>query len=178
MEYGRRPNKKQKLLSYQEEDYSHADFEEAEACYSEESDEDDREGKTTDFTKLELKPDHANPNCGKVKLVLKKNRYLLESPFPEVLERLSSDQVISQAIVLNKDFTLLNGRKEFEIDPAQVEHVKQRCLPNALNYSLLEEYDFYNDTVNPKVEMELKPQAQPRPYQEKCLSRMFGNGRA
>nr|GFB84891.1 DNA repair helicase XPB1-like [Tanacetum cinerariifolium] len=60
MEYGRRPNKKQKLLSYQEEDYSHADFEEAEACYSEESDEDDREGKTTDFTKLELKPDHAN----------------------------------------------------------------------------------------------------------------------
>lgn len=25
--------------------------------------------------------------------------------------------------------------------------------------------------------MELKPQAQPRPYQEKSLSKMFGNGR-
>lgn len=30
----------------------------------------------------------------------------------------------------------------------QVENVKQRCLPNALNYPMLEEYDFRNDTVN------------------------------
>ncbi|CAK9146864.1 unnamed protein product [Ilex paraguariensis] len=28
-----------------------------------------------------------------------------------------------------------------------VENVKQRCLPNALNYPMLEEYDFRNDTV-------------------------------
>nr|GEV95403.1 DNA repair helicase XPB1 [Tanacetum cinerariifolium] len=63
----------------------------------------------------------------------------------------------------------------FEIDPAQVENVKQRCLPNALNYPMLEEYDFRNDTINPDLEMELKPQAQPRPYQEKSLSKMFGN---
>ncbi|KAK6130022.1 hypothetical protein DH2020_036244 [Rehmannia glutinosa] len=59
----------------------------------------------------------------------------------------------------------------FEIDPAQVENVKQRCLPNALNYPMLEEYDFRNDTVNPDLEVELKPHAQPRPYQEKSLSR-------
>jgi len=32
--------------------------------------------------------------------------------------------------------------------------------------------------VNPDLEMELKPQAQPRPYQEKSLSKMFGNGMA
>jgi hypothetical protein len=32
--------------------------------------------------------------------------------------------------------------------------------------------------VNPDLEMELKPQAQPRPYQEKSLSKMFGNGKA
>ncbi|KAK6158213.1 hypothetical protein DH2020_005527 [Rehmannia glutinosa] len=72
----------------------------------------------------------------------------------------------------------------FEIDPAQmvdlihllkVENVKQRCLPNALNYPMLEEYDFRNDTVNPDLEVELKPHAQPRPYQEKSLSKMFGN---
>ncbi|GJW19786.1 DNA repair helicase XPB1, partial [Tanacetum coccineum] len=56
--------------------------------------------------------------------------------------------------------------------------IKKRCLPNALNYPLLEEYDFHNDTINPDLEMELKPQAQPRPYQEESLSRMFGNGRA
>lgn len=30
--------------------------------------------------------------------------------------------------------------------------------------------------VNPDLNMELKPQAQPRPYQEKSLSKMFGNG--
>ncbi|PWA94807.1 DNA repair helicase [Artemisia annua] len=145
-------------------------------------------------------------NYGKVKLVLKKNRYLVESPFPEVLKRLLSDEVISRARVTNEAgevFTisktvgeiegthdeLLNEAElaavaeekeahSFEIDPAQVENVKQRCLPNALNYPMLEEYDFRNDTINPDLEMELKPQAQPRPYQEKSLSKMFGNGRA
>ncbi|KAK1405102.1 Glutamate receptor [Heracleum sosnowskyi] len=67
----------------------------------------------------------------------------------------------------------------FEVDPAQVENVKQRCLPNALNYPMLEEYDFRNDTVrqfNPDLDMVLKPQAQLRPYQEKSLSKMFRNG--
>ncbi|CAI9274436.1 unnamed protein product [Lactuca saligna] len=145
-------------------------------------------------------------NYGKVKLVLKKNRYLVESPFPEVLKRLLSDEVISRARISNEGddgFAVsrsvgeIDGRHEellteaqlaaaaeekeahsFEIDPSQVENVKQRCLPNALNYPMLEEYDFRNDTINPDLEMELKPQAQPRPYQEKSLSKMFGNGRA
>lgn len=148
-------------------------------------------------------------NYGKVKLVLKKNRYLVESPFPEVLKRLLKDEVIARARISaegahgSDGFTISksvgeieNGHNEllneaelaavaeekethsFEIDPAQVENVKQRCLPNALNYPMLEEYDFRNDTVNPDLDMELKPQAQPRPYQEKSLSKMFGNGRA
>ncbi|XP_024031230.1 general transcription and DNA repair factor IIH helicase subunit XPB1 [Morus notabilis] len=148
-------------------------------------------------------------NYGKVKLVLKKNRYFIESPFPEVLKRLLKDEVISRARITsegshgNDGFTisktmgemgngpdsLLNEAElaaaaeekethSFEIDPSQVENVKQRCLPNALNYPMLEEYDFRNDTVNPDLDMELKPQAQPRPYQEKSLSKMFGNGRA
>ncbi|XP_062029090.1 general transcription and DNA repair factor IIH helicase subunit XPB1 [Rosa rugosa] len=148
-------------------------------------------------------------NYGKVKLVLKKNRYYVESPFPEVLKKLLRDDVISKSRIIpegangNGGFTisktlgeiaadssgLLNEaelaaaaeEKEthaFEIDPSQVEKVKERCLPNALNYPMLEEYDFRNDTVNPDLDMELKPQAQPRPYQEKSLSKMFGNGRA
>ncbi|KAJ0913898.1 putative DNA helicase chromatin remodeling SNF2 family [Helianthus annuus] len=145
-------------------------------------------------------------NYGKVKLVLKKNRYLVESPFPEVLKRLLSDEVISRARIFNEGgdaFTisrsigeidgthdeLLNEAQlaaaaeekeahSFEIDPSQVENVKQRCLPKALNYPMLEEYDFRNDFINPDLDMELKPQAQPRPYQEKSLSKMFGNGRA
>uniref|UniRef100_A0A1S4B8N3 DNA repair helicase XPB1-like n=1 Tax=Nicotiana tabacum TaxID=4097 RepID=A0A1S4B8N3_TOBAC len=145
-------------------------------------------------------------NYGKVKLVLKKNRYFVESPFPEVLKRLLSDEAIAKARIssegmhgrdgftVSKSVNEIEGRHDelineadlaaaaeekethaFEIDPAQVENVKQRCLPNALNYPMMEEYDFRNDTVNPDLDMELKPQAQPRPYQEKSLSKMFGN---
>ncbi|KAK2664121.1 hypothetical protein Ddye_002695 [Dipteronia dyeriana] len=148
-------------------------------------------------------------NYGKVKLVLKKNRYFVESPFPEVLKKLLKDEVISKARITSEaanygdGFTISKAAGEiatahdgllneaelaavaeekethaFEVDPAQVENVKQRCLPNALNYPMLEEYDFRNDTVNPDLNMELKPHAQPRPYQEKSLSKMFGNGRA
>lgn len=118
-------------------------------------------------------------NYGKVKLVLKKNRYFIESPYPQVLKKLLNDDVISRARIAS-DF--LNEIKEvqssFEIDPAQVESVKKRCLPNALNYPMLEEYDFRNDTVNPDLDIELKVNAIPRPYQVKSLSKMFGNGRA
>ncbi|GKB28737.1 DNA repair helicase XPB1 [Tanacetum coccineum] len=277
----RRPYKKQKILSYQE-DYRAADIEEEEASYGEDDQYGDGEGKKTDYTKLELKPDHANrplwacadgrifletfsplykqasdfltaiaePFCrpeslheynltpqslyaavsvgletetiisvlnklAKTKLPKEMVDFIHASTanYGKVLKRLLSDEVISRARVLNEmqklklaggyGFTfsraigetecthdeLLNETQlvaaaeekelhSFEIDPAQVENVKQRCLPNALNYPLLEEYDFHNDTINPDVEMELKPQAQPRPYQEKSLSRMFGNGRA
>ncbi|XP_011080928.1 DNA repair helicase XPB1 [Sesamum indicum] len=152
---------------------------------------------------------NSTANYGKVKLVLKKNRYFIESPFPEVLKTLLKDEVIGRARIFsegihgNDGFTigksageiegahdeLLNEAElaavaeekethSFEIDPSQVENVKQRCLPNALNYPMLEEYDFRNDTINPDLDMELKPHAQPRPYQEKSLSKMFGNGRA
>ncbi|KAI3903647.1 hypothetical protein MKW98_032301 [Papaver atlanticum] len=119
-------------------------------------------------------------NYGKVKLVLKKNQYFVESPFPEVIKMLLQDDVISRAR-LETDQGSIELEKEvhsFEVNPAQVENVKQRCLPNALNYPMLEEYDFRNDTVNPDLNMELKPQAQLRPYQEKSLTKMFGNGRA
>lgn len=56
--------------------------------------------------------------------------------------------------------------------------MKQRCLPGELNYPMLEEYDFRNDAVNPDLNVELKPMVQLRPYQEKSLNKMFGNGRA
>ena len=60
----------------------------------------------------------------------------------------------------------------------QVEHVKQRCLPDGLNYPMLEEYDFRNDTVNADLNIELKANVTLRPYQEKSMAKMFGNGRA
>lgn len=134
-------------------------------------------------------------NYGKVKLVLKQNSFFVESPYPAVLKDLLRDDVIARARITpieseelmrpqNSELFPKNLETEekemasFEIDPDQVEHVKQRCLADALNYPMLEEYDFKNDTTNPDLEIELKPHAQTRPYQEKALSKMFGNGRA
>ncbi|KAG0146359.1 hypothetical protein CROQUDRAFT_702780 [Cronartium quercuum f. sp. fusiforme G11] len=178
---------------------------------------------------------------GKVKLVLKKNSYHVESSDPEVLRRLLRDDVINQARLtseevgaevskdgamvtfgLNQDNAPKRGDlvipgttkpsgataaatdqtksaeddlfgaiigvdnadenddddavHSFEVKGAEIENVKRRCAE--LDYPMLEEYDFRNDTVNPTLEIDLKPATQIRPYQEKSLSKMFGNGRA
>ncbi|KAA1117037.1 DNA repair helicase RAD25 [Puccinia graminis f. sp. tritici] len=183
---------------------------------------------------------------GKVKLVLKKNSYHVESSDPEVLRRLLRDSIISQARLTTEESTTATTGKEgamvtfgfnqdsapkkgdlvipgtkttnsnteggtgtaaekpknadddlfgaiigvdnvdenddddavhsFEVQGAEIENVKRRCAE--LDYPMLEEYDFRNDTVNPTLEIDLKPATQIRPYQEKSLSKMFGNGRA
>ncbi|KAH7328476.1 P-loop containing nucleoside triphosphate hydrolase protein [Stachybotrys elegans] len=64
----------------------------------------------------------------------------------------------------------------FEVADKDVETVQKECLN--LGYPVLEEYDFRRDEVNPNLEIDLKPGTQIRPYQEKSLSKMFGNGRA
>lgn len=64
----------------------------------------------------------------------------------------------------------------FEVREAEIEAVKRRCLD--LDYRMMEEYDFRHDEVNPTLEIDLKPTAALRPYQEKSLGKMFGNGRA
>ena len=45
-----------------------------------------------------------------------------------------------------------------------------------MEYPMLEEYDFRNDTVNANLDIDLKPSTVIRPYQETSLSKMFGNG--
>ena len=48
-----------------------------------------------------------------------------------------------------------------------------------MDYPLMEEYDFRNDTRNPNIPMfDLKPITRIRRYQERSLAKMFGNGRA
>ena len=56
--------------------------------------------------------------------------------------------------------------------------MKARCLPGGLNYPMLEEYDFKNDEVNAALPIDLKPHVVLRPFQQKSMSKMFGNGRA
>lgn len=64
----------------------------------------------------------------------------------------------------------------FEVEDTAVETIQKRCLE--LGYPVLEEYDFRNDVHNANLEIDLRPATQIRPYQEKSLSKMFGNGRA
>ncbi|RKP27898.1 DNA repair helicase rad25 [Syncephalis pseudoplumigaleata] len=158
---------------------------------------------------------------GKVKLVLKQNRYYVESQHPSILQRLLKDSVIRGARVLDGGEAIVPSRAptadglripgtarkpgsegetdmfnaiieldkdddvgedegesvhSFEIVASQVENVRKRC--NQLDLPMLEEYDFRNDTFNPDLEIDLKPITVIRPYQEKSLSKMFGNGRA
>ncbi|KAK9915560.1 hypothetical protein WJX75_000745 [Coccomyxa subellipsoidea] len=192
------------------------------------------------LSKVQLPPEisefiqESTGNYGKVKLVLHRNKFWVESPFPDILRKLLKDDVIQKAHVAAPEgdgFTVTAGLTEqaavdltkevemaeveeiadgsdpgpdpaaadpglaaaealaqaehrerelhsFEIEPSQVEHVKARCLPGGLNYPMLEEYDFRNDTVNADLNIELKPHVQHRPYQEKSMAKMFGNGRA
>lgn len=64
----------------------------------------------------------------------------------------------------------------FEVIQEKIEVLQKRCIE--IEYPLLAEYDFHNDTRNPDIHIDLKPNAVLRPYQEKSLRKMFGNGRA
>ncbi|KAG7867254.1 hypothetical protein KL918_002693 [Ogataea parapolymorpha] len=189
----------------------------------------------------------ATVSYGKVKLVLKHNRYFVESPQADILQMLLKDEVIGKLRIQSSETTVTmsdglvitkpaqkgdlvipgteeskkreqekkdkqikteeqplaadNGAQDenlenifatvigdageeedddtvhsFEIAHESVEIVKKRC--QEIDYPMLEEYDFRNDTQNPDLEIDLKPSTQIRPYQEKSLSKMFGNGRA
>ncbi|RYR76279.1 hypothetical protein Ahy_A01g000886 [Arachis hypogaea] len=169
---------------------------------------DEDDGKVKDFSKLELKPDHLNQtiisvlnklsktklpkemisfihdstaNYGKVKLVLKKNRYFIESPFPEVLKTLLKDEVISRARITSEGtngdgFTI--SKAAGEIEGRHDELLNEAEVAAAAEEKETHAFEINPSQVNPDLDMELKPQAQPRPYQEKSLSKMFGNGRA
>lgn len=169
----------------------------------------------------------ATVSYGKVKLVLKHNRYFVESTQADILQMLLKDPVIgplriqssenivtsnglitsasepSNIVILGtkkndstKEDPANNGAEDifasvvgnrdddddmdtihsFEIAHDSVEIVKRRCQD--IEYPVLEEYDFRHDARNPDLEIDLKPSTQIRPYQEKSLSKMFGNGRA
>eukprot|EP00835_Amoeboradix_gromovi_P001183 NODE_49_length_27162_cov_0.380039.p3 type:complete len:674 gc:universal NODE_49_length_27162_cov_0.380039:10476-12497(+) len=119
---------------------------------------------------------------GKVKLVLKENRIFVETADATTLQYLLKDSVIQKARTIEKvvipdvDEDSEDFIHSFEINPDQVEVIKKHCKD--IGYPVLEEYDFRNDRFNKPLSIDLKPTTQIRPYQEKCLSKMFGNGRA
>ncbi|KAK5642374.1 hypothetical protein RI129_008541 [Pyrocoelia pectoralis] len=176
---------------------------------------------------------------GKVKLVLKHNKYFVESIYPDVLQKLLKDPVLQECRLRHnvedeggeEEFitqiqdkqnvpTFVSGKAgtsssseqpavqeaaadvpdditnfydkmdneeededetnlktvSFEVNQEKIEVLQKRCIE--LEYPLLAEYDFRNDSVNPDINIDLKPSAVLRPYQEKSLRKMFGNGRA
>ena len=157
---------------------------------------------------------------GKVKLVLKQNRYFIETRDEATLKVIMNDHVL-KSIIINQDYTVEGGGQsmvsdfpvvempdanaatggakdiyEFydkldqddanansktkvyllEIFKDQIETLQKRC--QEIDYPLLAEYDFKNDPNIPNIDIHLKPNATLRPYQEKSLRKMFGNGRA
>ncbi|TFK27175.1 DNA helicase [Coprinopsis marcescibilis] len=156
---------------------------------------------------------------GKVKLVLKHNKYYIETSHPQTYALLLRDEVITDARIKDAaqkvdssikaatftgtntptmgapekkdgnpaDAGLTVGVASDEVDEdedtftiqiqdARVDDVKKRCTE--IQHPMLEEYDFRNDTMNPDLDIDLKPATTIRPYQETSLSKMFGNGRA
>ena len=54
--------------------------------------------------------------------------------------------------------------------------IMSHSFPPTLSICL--RYDFKHDTHNADLAIDLKPHVKLRPYQDKSLSKMFGNGRA
>ncbi|KAI1615214.1 DNA excision repair protein ERCC-3 [Exophiala viscosa] len=63
----------------------------------------------------------------------------------------------------------------FEIGANKRDVVAKQCLD--IGYPAISEYDFAGDHENPTLPIDLRPSTSIRPYQERALSKMFGNGR-
>ena len=114
---------------------------------------------------------------------------LLRSSSTQPLESIYSENImtteIAQISIPSEDLEFpievalapTNGLiSSFEIKPDCVEAVKKRS--SEMGLPMIEEYDFRIDTTLPKLDIDLKSVTRLRPYQEKSLNKMFGNGRA
>lgn len=106
---------------------------------------------------------------GKIKLVRAHTKFFVETINEDVYNLLLKDSVFKKNIIAEY-------ADEGKIEIKNVEEIKKRCID--IDYPLIEEYDFVNDLKLPTLEIDLKPTSHIRSYQEICLNKMFGNGRA
>lgn len=116
---------------------------------------------------------------GKIKLIRAHTKFYIEAVNKETLDILMKDRILKLSFKdtesnINLENDLSNGNNLIEI--TNVEAVKKRCIE--IDYPLIEEYDFKNDGKLATLDLDLKPSCQIRSYQEICLNKMFGNGRA
>lgn len=84
-----------------------------------------------------------------LKLILLRYRFKLVTVINLFVHILFLDEEFKWWCVFHVDYPFCIGsRNSACMCNYQVENVKQRCLPNALNYPMMEEYDFRNDTVS------------------------------
>lgn len=154
---------------------------------------------------------------GRVRLVLRDNKFFIESARPEALKRVLEyvhnkgygDAIVGEAeaekeaereaekeaeksgekegeeggdkAAPNFDEVLdsnadADGVVSLRLRSEYVEQVKELSLE--IDYPLMEEYDYDADKSIPDLDANLRPNVSHRPYQEKALSKMFGNKRA
>jgi DNA excision repair protein ERCC-3 len=94
---------------------------------------------------------------------------------PEVAQAAAPSDMIA-ALREDDDDDEVAQVHSFQIKSEEREKVVKRC--REIGLPLTEEYDFNNDDTNPNLEIDLKPHAQIRYYQEKALGKMFSNSRA
>eukprot|EP01130_Rhizamoeba_saxonica_P007011 TRINITY_DN2810_c0_g1_i3.p2 TRINITY_DN2810_c0_g1~~TRINITY_DN2810_c0_g1_i3.p2 ORF type:complete len:638 (-),score=114.46 TRINITY_DN2810_c0_g1_i3:2741-4654(-) len=186
------------------------------------------------LSKVELSPQvrlmitHSTQKYGKLKIVLEKGEYMIESDNYQLLMQLLQNNEIKDATLLiparedyRNDIDLLpdeiiqeidkelvsyhvpcddlsllnefntldfgdmdvealisnvNGYFRILVDRMKVQKVQEICIKN--DYPLLEEYDFHKDRNISNLNIIIKPTTMLRKYQEKCLSKVFGNGRS
>ncbi|CAF1281788.1 unnamed protein product [Adineta ricciae] len=125
---------------------------------------------------------------GKVRLVLKQNRYFVECISSHVLTTLLQDPQIQECRLAPIDETVDTSLEDFEnrlenvqstsfeVNQAKVVMLRKRC--QQLKYPLVEDYAFAEDTLIPNLNIQLSSKATLRPYQEESLRKVFNNGRA
>ncbi|KAK4476133.1 hypothetical protein MN116_001352 [Schistosoma mekongi] len=97
----------------------------------------------------------------------------------ELVDIKDNDNPISVKLVL--DSSIPSDPKvpvvlALEVNQDLIETLQRRCIE--LEVPLLAEYDFRLDRANKDILIDLKASTTLRPYQEKSLRKMFGNGRA
>ena len=113
---------------------------------------------------------------GKLRLVLRRRRYYIESVDEGLIRKLEGHFKIAPhklSSVENTNSSLFS----FEIDPTGVEKVKEAAYRD-LQLPLLEEFEFKGDSDLQQIPMTIRPTTLLRPYQEKSLHKMFSGRRA
>jgi len=135
------------------------------------------------FAKNELNPKltdyitNHGARIGKLRLVLRRRRYFIESSVESLIRKVEQFYKINPHKLSPVEKDEETGLFSFEIDPNAVEKVKEAAYRD-LQMPLLEEYEFKGDSDLQQIEMSLRPTTKLRPYQEKSLHKMFSGKRA